>query len=81
MIRQVLGGHQNLNDEEKEDSSGDASGDDADATFTVDIADDSFLDIVFNIIPDTVASITRGKLSEIIFLFTVHLFSCSFTDS
>lgn len=64
VIRQVLGGHQNLNDEEKEDSSGDASDDDADATFTVDIADDSFLDIVFNIIPDTVASITRGQEDE-----------------
>lgn len=64
VIRQVLGGNQNLNDEEKEDSSGDASDDDADATFTVDIADDSFLDIVFNIIPDTVASITRGQEDE-----------------
>lgn len=62
VIRQVLGGQQNLDDEHDEDASGDTTDeDDADATFTVDIADDSFLDIVFNIIPDTVASITGGE--------------------
>ena len=66
VIRQVLGGQQNLDDEHDEDASGDTTDDaDADATFTVDIADDSFLDIVFNIIPDTVASITGGILTEI----------------
>ena len=59
LIRQVLGGQQNVEDEE--DGSGEGSGD---ASFTVDISEDSLLDIVFNIIPDTVASITGGDQDD-----------------
>lgn len=60
VIRQVLGGHQDEDEDYLEDSEqGEASGEND--SFHVDIAEDSFLDWVFNIIPDTVNSITGGE--------------------
>lgn len=65
VIRQVLGGPQDEDEDYMEDSeqaSGETSGAGAENdSFHVDIAEDSFLDWVFNIIPDTVNSITGGE--------------------
>jgi len=64
VIRQVLGGQQDEDEDylEEKEESGEASGAGADNdSFHVDIAEDSFLDWVFNIIPDTVNSITGGE--------------------
>ena len=64
VIRQVLGGQQDEDEDLQEDN--EASGEASEAgaendSFHVDIAEDSFLDWVFNIIPDTVNSITGGE--------------------
>ena len=61
VIRQVLGGQQDEDAGLEEDGSG--SGDEMEAapSFSVDIQEDSFLDLVFNIIPDTIDSITGGN--------------------
>ena len=64
VIRQVLGGQQDEDEDylEENEESGEASGAGAENdSFHVDIAEDSFLDWVFNIIPDTVNSITGGE--------------------
>ena len=64
VLRQVLGGQQDDDEDylEENEGSGEASGAGAENdSFHVDIAEDSFLDWVFNIIPDTVNSITGGE--------------------
>ena len=62
VIRQVLGGQQDEDSQEDTEASGEASEAGAETdSFHVDIANDSFLDWVFNIIPDTVNSITGGE--------------------
>ena len=62
VIRQVLGGQQDEDTQEDNEASGADSEDGAENdSFHVDIANDSFLDWVFNIIPDTVNSITGGE--------------------
>ena len=57
----MLGGQQDEDAGLEEDGSG--SGDEMEAapSFSVDIQEDSFLDLVFNIIPDTIDSITGGN--------------------
>ena len=62
IIRTILGGNQNYNDEDYE-ASGEASGDEEydNDDFHVDIQEQSLLDIVFNIIPDAVNNIMGGN--------------------
>ena len=73
IIRTVLGGNQNYNDEDLDDidGSGEASGDDYD-DFHVDIQEQSFLDVVFNIIPDAVSNIMGGNEDDYEYVYDVE---------
>merc|ERR1719208_107384 len=68
LIRQVLGQteeeDENINYEDKDYGSGDESSEDYENSITMDVEDGTILDLVFNIIPNTVEAITGGNEVE-----------------
>ena len=68
MIRQVLGQteeeDENINYEDEDYGSGDESSEDYENSITMDVEDGTILDLVFNIIPNTVEAITGGNEVE-----------------
>ena len=61
MIRTILGGYQDPEEEELEDGEVEEEGS---GSISLDIKPDSFLDVVLNIIPNTVAGITGYNQEE-----------------
>merc|ERR1719232_2004330 len=68
LIRQVLGQteeeDENINYEDEDYGSGDESSEDYENSITMDVEDGTILDLVFNIIPNTVEAITGGNEVE-----------------